>query len=371
MRRNHCAILTIVAGMLMAASVGSGQTPQDWPRATLAEAGLTPDLGERIDAGVRDGRFENLHAVLVVRGGKIVLEHYYEGEDERGGRPLGRVAFGPDRLHDVRSVTKSIVGLLYGIARADGKVPSLDAKLVDQFPEYPDLADDPMRRRMTVAHALSMMLGTEWDELGVSYADPRNSERAMERANDRYRFALDRPMVAEPGTRWVYNGGATSVLGRLIAKGSGRSLHHYAEEKLFAPLGIVEFEWRRGRDGEIRAPSGLRLRPRDLAKIGRLVLDGGRWQGRQVVPAEWLEQSFRTRARTDYLDYGYHWWLGSLSNDGPRPVSGFGNGGQRLFVAPRFDLIVVVMAGNYNRPDHWQLPVAIVDEIVLPGLRRE
>ena len=161
------------------------------------------------------------------------------------------------------------------------------------------------------------------------------------------------------------------MLGRIIARGSDRSLRDYAQEKLFAPLGIVEFEWRRGRDGEIRAPSGLRLRPRDLAKIGRLVLDGGRWQNRQIVPADWLERSFQTRAKTDYLDYGYHWWLGPQPTDGPRSVSGFGNGGQRLFVMPQFDLIVVVMAGNYNQPDHWKLPVAIITEIVLPGLQRE
>ena len=343
----------------------------DWPRASLTEAGFAADLGDQIDAGVRDGRFENLHAVLVARDGKLVLERYYEGEDEGRGRPRARVAFGPNTLHDVRSVTKGIVGLLYGIASADGKVPPLDAALVDHFPEYPDLAADPMRRRMSVAHALSMMLGTEWHEFGVSYADPNNSEHAMELAADRYRFALDRPMVAEPGTRWVYNGGATAVLGRLIAKGSGRSLPDYAQETLFAPLGIETFEWVRGRDGEYRAPSGLRLRPRDLAKIGQLVLDGGRWKNRQIVPADWLEQSFRTRGKTAYLDYGFHWWLDPRPSDGARSVYGFGNGGQMLFVMPQYDLVVVVMAGNYNRADHWRLPVAIVNEFVRPALQRE
>jgi CubicO group peptidase (beta-lactamase class C family) len=139
----------------------------------------------------------------------------------------------------------------------------------------------------------------------------------MERAKDRYRFALDRPMVAEPGTEWVYNGGATGLLGRLIAKGSGRSLRDYAQEKLFDPLGIAEVDWLQGQDGEFVAASGLRLRPRDLARIGQLVLDGGRWRGAQIVPADWLEQSFRTRAKVNAIvDYGDHWWLG------PRPAGG-------------------------------------------------
>ncbi len=342
----------------------------DWPRASFEEAGFAPDLGERIDDDVRCGRFVNLHAVLVARGGKLVLERYFDGEDERWGRSLGRVTFGPNELHDLRSVTKSIVGLLYGIALADGNVPPLAAPLIDHFPEYPDLAKDPERRRMTVAHALSMTLGTEWDE-GLSYADPRNSEHAMELAEDRYRFVLDRPMmVAEPGRRWIYNGGATALLGRLIAKGSGRSLCDYARERLFAPLGIADFDWVTGQDGEFIAASGLRLRPRDLAKIGQLVVDAGFWNGKRIVPGQWLEQSFRTRAKVDEeVDYGYHWWLGPKSPRGRRWVAGFGNGGQRLTVVPQLELLIVVMAGSYNQPDAWQLPVAVITEAVLPALR--
>ena len=365
-------ILATIAGVIMSASPGSSQTPpaDDLPRTTLAEAGFAPDLGERLDAGVCDGRFENLHAVLVMRGGKLVLERYYEGKVERWGRPRGRVTFGPDELHDLRSITKSVVGLLYGIALAEGEVPPPNGSLIEQFPEYPDLPANSMRRRMTVAHALSMMLGMEWNE-ELSY-DPRNSEYVMELADDRYRFALDRPMVSEPGTQWVYNGGATALLGRLIAKGSDRSLRDYAEKKLLAPVGIAEFEWVQGRDGEFSAASGLRLRPRDLAKIGQLVLDGGRWKGRQVVPADWLELSFRTRAKVnDMVDYGYHWWLGPQPANGQRWVAAIGNGGQRLAVMRRLDLVLVVMAGNYNQADAVNLPVAIITEFVIPALRRE
>ena len=370
MRRLCRTILIVIASTVMGSGVGNAQAADDWPRAGLAEAGFAPNLGEQIDAGVRSGRFENLHAVLITRGGRLVLERYYEGVDERWGRPLGRKTFAAGDLHDLRSVTKSIVGLLYGIARADGSVPPPGAALVDQFPEYPNLAADPRRQRMTVAHALSMMLGTEWDE-SLSYADPRNSEHAMELADDRYRFVLDRPMVAEPGAQWVYNGGATALLARLIVKGSGQPIKKFAVERLFRPLGIGDIDWVQGRDGAYIAASGLRLRPRDLAKIGQLVLNGGQWNGEQIVPVEWLALSFETRAQVDDIYYGYHWWLGPKSAGGQRWIAGFGNGGQRLFVLPPLDLQVVVMAGNYNQPDAWKLPVAIITEIVFPGLRRE
>jgi CubicO group peptidase (beta-lactamase class C family) len=232
----------------------------DWQTMSLTEAGFAPETAERLADAVQSGRLPNLHAVVVARHGKLVLERYDQGEDERWGQPLGRVTFGPKVRHDVRSISKSIVGLLYGIALAEGRVPALDQPIVDQFPEYPDLVREPARRRMTIAHALTMTLGTEWDET-LPYTDPRNSEIAMERAADRYRFVLDRPLIAEPGTRWTYNGGTTTVLAHLIARGTGRSLLAFARAKLFAPLGIVDVEWVVGMNGEPSAASGLRMRP--------------------------------------------------------------------------------------------------------------
>lgn len=356
----------------MAAFTSQARAPGSnaWPRAGLAEAGFAPDLGERLDAAVRDGRLENLHAVLVARSGRLVVERYWEGEDEIWGRPRGRVRFDAATLHDLRSVTKSVVGLLYGIALAEGAVPPPEAPLLEQFPAYPELAREVLRSRMRVEHALTMTLGTRWDE-GLSYADPRNSEHAMELAPDRYRYALDRPMVAAPGERWTYNGGATALLGALIAKGTGRSLDAYAAEALLEPLGITRAAWVRGADGRPVAASGLRLRPRDLARIGQLVLDRGRRGDRQIVPAAWLERSFRRHADAGELAYGYHWWLEGGQDGPPRWIAALGNGGQRLFVSPGLDMVVVVMAGNYNRPDAWKVPVAVITEHVLAALRRD
>lgn len=364
--------LALLAPLYLAAGVSAwaDEPAENWPTASLAEAGFSDDLDEKIDAGVADGRFAGLHSVLLVRHGKLVLERYYEGEDEVRGRPRGTVDFGPDDLHDLRSVTKSIVGLLYGIALVDGSVPDLDTPLLSAFPEYDDLPDDPQRQRMTVAHALSMQLGTEWDE-SLSYADPRNSETAMDRAPDRYRYVLDRPMVTEPGTRWTYNGGATAVLARLIEKGTGQLLADYAEEKLFTPLGIDTYQWVKGRDGAYIAASGLRLRPRALARIGQMVLDGGRWEGQQVVPEDWLARSFETQAEVDeQIDYGYQWWLGKPPPEGPRWVGAFGNGGQRLQIMPRGNMLMVVTAGNYNQPDAWKVPVGVLLDAVLPSIQQ-
>jgi CubicO group peptidase (beta-lactamase class C family) len=338
-------------------------------------AAAAGDLSVRLAELQRDGRVLGLHTLLVSRGGKLIFEHYGTGDDESWGKPLGSITFGPTVLHDLRSVTKSIVGMLYGIAVVDGKVPEPQAKLYDQFPEYADLGRQPGRERMTVAHVLSMTLGTEWDELTIPYGDPRNSEVAMELSPDRYRYVLDRPIVGEPGIKWTYNGGATALLGRLITKGTGEKLPDYARRALFDPLGLGPTEWSNGLQGEAAAASGLRMRAPDLVRIGQMVLTGGAWQGRQIVPQAWLQQSTTPAVTIEgNYRYGWHWYLGEIGIGIPsraeRLISGMGWGGQRLFLVPALDLVVAMNAGNYRKPGLEQRSVAnaVLNELVLPAI---
>lgn len=351
----------------------SAASPPRLPVATAEAAGFAADLGEKLDAGVRSGLLRGLHAVLVARGGRLVLERYWAGADEAWGRPLGHVEFTPETLHDLRSVTKSIVALLYGIALGRGLVPPPEAPLLAQFPDYSDLAADPMRQRLTVQHVLTMTLGSDWNE-SIPYSDPANSEIAMEHAPDRIRFVLEQPILREPGTQWTYCGGATALLGRLIEKGGGVALPDFARKSLFEPLGIERFEWSAGRDGVASAASGLRLTARDLARVGELVLAGGTLQGREIVPADWVAAAAQPAIPTgDGLDYGRQWFLGAdrapAFGGVPKPWSGaFGNGGQRLMLMPEARLSMVVFAGNYNAPDAWVGPMRIWREIVLANL---
>jgi len=171
----------------------------DLAHVSLREAGFAPDLEARLDKAIADKRIWNIHDVVLLHKGRLVLARYFEGEDATWGRALGRVAFNQSVLHDLRSVSKSVVDLLYGIALAEGKVPPPEVSLLQAFPEYPDLAADQARAHWTVRHVLTMTMGTEWDESSAPYTDPTNSEIAMERAPDRYRYVLDRPIVTEPG----------------------------------------------------------------------------------------------------------------------------------------------------------------------------
>lgn len=376
---------TLLAGagaLAFSRAARAAPPPFAWQTVAPADAGFAPDISARLDKLIAAKRVWNLHGVIAVRGRKIALERYFAGEDQTWGLPLGVVQYGPDIPHDIRSVTKSIVGLLYGIALAQNKVPSPEAPLYQQFPDYADVfAADPRRRALTIAHALTMTLGTAWNE-DVPYDSPANDEIAMEMAKDRYRYILDRPIVGVPGKRFNYCGGATALLARIIAKGTGQPLHDFARAALFDPLGLGPTKWIKsnetwigGGDGEYAAASGLRMTARDLARIGQMVLDHGAAGGRPVVPAQWLADCLTPRVSVDeQRRYGYQWYIGDFeygSRAAPRLdrwVGCFGNGGQRLFVMPELDLVVVTTAGNYSAADQWKPPIRVMREVVLASL---
>jgi CubicO group peptidase (beta-lactamase class C family) len=352
-----------------------------WPRSLSAriapgDAGFVPDLEARLDRAVADKRIWNLHGLVVLRNDRVVLERYFTGDDEtRDVGKISRVTHTADTLHDLRSCSKSIVGLLYGIALHQGKVPPPEAPLFSAFPEYADLAGKDGRDRLTVQHVLTMTLGTDWDESSLSYDDPRNSEIAMDNAPDRYRYILERSVVEPAGAHWTYCGGATALLARMIAKGSGKKLHEFARENLFDPLGLGPTEWAVGPDGEPFAASGARMSVRDLSRIGELMLHDGKVDGRAVVPADWVSRCITPVISADEVRrYGYQWFImdiafGKAKGWAPgrleRMWMAQGEGGQRLFVIPALQLVVAFTAGNYGREDQGIPPVRILREVIL------
>lgn len=324
-------------------------------------------MEQAIRADYEAGKLDGLHSVLVIHHGEPLAEFHVDGADERWGASLGVREHGPDTLHDLRSVTKSITSLLYGIALDRGLVPPTSAPIVDQFPEYPDLAEEEERRKITIKDALSMKMGLAWNE-ELPYSDPKNSEVAMEYAPDRYRYALEQSIVAEPGSQWIYSGGATALVARIIEKGAGKPLDEFAKEALFDPLGIDDFDWVGGMDGVPVAASGLRLNIHDLVLIGEMVRQGGEWKGKRIVSEAWLRESIEPQATLQTgFRYGYFWWL-SGAGDPPISLSALGNGGQQLYIGRDNGLMLAVLAGRYNDFNAWKIGVRILLNHALPGI---
>jgi len=295
---------------------------------------------------------ENVHAILVARHGTLVFEQYFPGSDEAWGRPLGTITFGPEVRHDERSATKSVIALLLGVAIDRGLIKSIDEPVLSFFPEYADLRT-PEKDRITLRHLITMSAGLEWHELDIPYTSAANSEIRMEFADDPYRFALEQPVVAPPGEIWNYNSGSTELIAAVLKKAAAKAVDDFARDLLFEPLGIVDVEWPRYANGKVIAGGALRLRPRDLAKIGQLVLQRGNWKGTQVVSASWIDAATRPQINglgTDF--YGYFFWLGRSLVDQReiRWAAAVGLGGQRLFIVPELDLVVAMNAGLYQSP---------------------
>ena len=242
----------------------------------------------------------NVHAVVVVRRGKLAFERYFRGRDRRWVLSSGVVQFSPTRKHDIRSIAKSVTSLLIGVAVSEERFPALDSSVVDFFPEYVDLRTTE-NARTTFRHLNTMTHGLQWDET-ARWRDPANNERGLLEAKDPYRYVLEQPMALPPGAAFNYSGGATSLLGAALAKAVGKRIDLYAAQKLFEPLGITDFEWLcYTGSAEIAAFSALRLRPRDLAKLGQLVANDGRWNGKQVVRACWIDESTKPHVNVEAL----------------------------------------------------------------------
>ena len=320
-----------------------------WPVASLNEDKLI-DRGAlcRMADRLADSSDANIHAVLVAHGGKLVFERYFRGSDEIYGRPVGKVTFDADTLNNVKSVSKSVASLAVGIAIDRGLIRSINEPIFSFFPELSDLRS-PEKDRIQLLHVLTMSMGLGWVEATPSNED-NNDEGRMHMAPDPCRYVLSLPVTAPAGQEFFYNTGALTLMSAIIRKATGRPLDEFAREALFEPLGITRVEWNRYK-GDTDAGGGLRLRPRDMAKIGQLVLAGGRWNDRQIVSREWVETSTAPKLKaTDNQSYGYLWWLGRSLLNGREVhwVGALGRGGQSIRIVPELDLVVVVTAGYYQ-----------------------
>lgn len=334
----------------------------DWPSVSPESAGFDEVA---LCAALREAAAspDNVHALVLARRGALVAEFYREGRDTpldvRYGLGRGKpTRFGPADRHDMRSISKSVVSLLVGITVDRGAL-RVDQPFLDAYPEQGALRRGG-RERITVQDLLTMSAGLSWKEIGRGGATSDETPLVWKRRPVPYYFR--HRVVARPGEVFEYAGGATMALADLLVRVNGKPLLQLAADDLFEPLGITDWEWVTNFHGVPLAHAGLRLRPRDLLKIGRLLDDGGVYDGRRIVSSAWIDASTQPHVRTgldfaslagEPVDYGHQWWTGELAWHGRavRWVAGIGNGGQRLLVVPELDVVAVMTAGAYGEMD--------------------
>jgi CubicO group peptidase (beta-lactamase class C family) len=333
----------------------------EWPRAKPEQVGLDgarlADLARRIKEGEE---FPHLHSLLVVRRGYLVQEEYFDGSDA-------------DSIHTLQSVSKSFTSALIGIAIAQGKA-GLDEKVLDFFPDVEKVENlDDDKKKMTLRDLLTMRSGTDYHERGDS--SPHSELNRLSRGWDR--FYLNRPMVREPGTRFQYDSGGVILMSAILKNRVGLHADDFAEKHLFPALGIEKTRWSANSEGHPHTGGGLHLRPRDMARFGLLHLRGGQWQGKEVVPRSWVEESTRMQVKFNLpnghtIGYGYLWLILEPDPGGAgreRIYAAMGFRAQYIFVVPEHDLVVVVTGGTRSYADE-QRPIGFLYSDILPAVLR-
>jgi CubicO group peptidase (beta-lactamase class C family) len=307
-----------------------------WEISSLENEGIEPQKINELILAILNRKFKNIHSVLLVKNGKLVLEEYFYGYDR-------------EKRHQTRSAMKSIGSILIGIAIDRGFISSEDIKVYPYFKSYePEENWDVRVRDVTLKSLLTMTSGYGCDDVKSNFSCERN----MYKSDDYIEYALNLPMAHTPGKHWAYNSASLWLVGEIISKESNLSMPDFAAQYLFEPLGINDVQWWFSPKGRAWLAGGAEMRPRDMAKFGFMVLNSGQWKSTQIVSKQWIEKSTREHVRNSggYWGYGYLWWVGSTIING-REFHTFlasGNGGQKIYVFPEFDLVAVFTGGNYN-----------------------
>lgn len=373
--------LTQVCGLVVclattsanAQSRGSYSTPPTLPdgwstssasRVHVSESRLT----EMADA-ILSGQFGKTTSVLVAREGRLLYESYFAGSEAD--------------LRNTRSATKTITGMLVGLAIDRALLPGPEARVLRYLDVHPAQHPDPRKHRITVEDFLtmsSMLECDDWNELS------RGNEERMYLVEDWLQFTLDLPIKGFPawttkpqdspyGRSFSYCTAGVYSLGRVLEGATGLPVEEFAEANLFAPLGISVTSWQRSPLGPVQTGGGLGLRSRDLLKLGQTYANGGTWAGKRVIPTEWVQRSTRPHARFSdpsgaTYEYGYLWWLRPFEVRGKRVATYFmsGAGGNRVVIAPDLRLVAVITAENFNRRDAHALSDRLLAEYILAAV---
>ena len=301
----------------------------------LDNSGLDKLLLNEMMEKIVDGKYPNVHSILIIKDGKLVFEEYFYEHNK-------------NKLHELRSATKSFISALTGIAIDKGFIKSKTETVLSYFPEYTIENNSDAKQKITIENLLTNQSGLDCD---VSNQKSVGNETTMNNTDDWVKFTLDLPMSDSAGGKGMYCSGNPITLGRIIEKATKQTLPEFAKQNLFNPLGINNYVWNfKPNKSSVETFCQVYLTSREMAKFGLLYLDKGNWNGKQIISKEWVKLSLQKHSVVQGVNYGYLWWNKYLDADGVRYYSfaAQGNGGQKIYIWEEQNMVTVITGGNYN-----------------------
>ena len=277
---------------------------------------------------------EKILCALVMRNDRLVFKYFKRSKGENS-------------LYHINSVTKSFTSALIGICLQKGLIKDINAPIMEYFSDELNRQEDERKKQITIYHLLTMTPGFDWPEFGKwAYFSP------MEYSKNIIRFIFDRDMECSPGERMNYNSGCSHLLSAIIQKTSGMTAEKFAEENLFSPLGIKDYNWLIKQNVSLGA-NGLSMRAEDMLKFGSLYLNKGKYKGIEIIPESWINESTNPRFHTyeNIGYYGYQWWVSDFEGAEGKKIGFYfalGLFGQFIIVVPDCDMVVVFISENYS-----------------------
>jgi len=325
------------------------QINDGWQVSSLAEEDVTEEIINNMMEAILAGKYPNLFSIVLIRNGSLILEEFLYYNNRYW-------------LQDFRSAGKSVTSVLMGIAFDKGFIKGVDGKLLDFFPEFEKGANwDPRKDKVSLHHVLSMRWG--FDESG-----PANSVRWY--TENWISKTLRLPLISEPGEKFEYHSAAPALCGPILERMTGMPVTEFAKEYLFDPLQISDYLWHTMSDGSTLTAGGMFMRPRDMAKIGYLIINRGQWHGQQILSEKWIDVSTRPYTSDNELGYGYYWWLSRYKggNHLYETIFAAGHDGQRVMVVPELNLVAVFTSKPDDNPKGHKRIIQIMEKYILPSM---
>jgi CubicO group peptidase (beta-lactamase class C family) len=318
---------------------------------TLEQHNLDKTIFDKINQDICEGKYGNIHSLLVIENNDLVVEQYYNGWDR-------------NNLHYLASNTKSFNSILIGIAIEQGKIIDENQKILRFFPDYKQLEKDTLKNQITIKNLLTMTSGFKWDEQTLPINDPNNMGVKFDLTDDWIKSAIMLPMDTIPGTKYVYCGPNCILLGEIIKKTTGQNVAEFAKKYLFEPLGIKEYDWF-SKNGVYDCGGGLKLKSRDIAKYGLLYLNKGKWNEKIIVSEKWIEKIFNPFIEIKHPFYSCFQWQLAKTDLGFDVWFIPGNGGQIINIVPALNMVIVINADNKDISKEKRLPLEyLLKEII-------